>query len=180
MPISIWNGWLIFSCICSIQNGPFQNWHQWPKFVHNIIYISPFVMVYGCLLSIQHNNQEMQGSVNSLSPWSVLKRPHRTTTVFFVLFFVVVFFFLNFLRPGKHNLQTGNVNIHQRHRRTMLGGQGLQPLVFWECSRVGWGEMVGQGECMRVVLGRPTGRVGELGEVGSPLAVEWLHTVIWG
>lgn len=27
--------------------------------LHN--YISPFIMVYGCLLSIQHNNQEMQG-----------------------------------------------------------------------------------------------------------------------
>lgn len=55
-------------------------------------YISPFIMVYGCLLSIQHNNQEMQGSVNALSLSVVsLQRPHRTTTVIFVLSWISSF-----------------------------------------------------------------------------------------
>lgn len=53
---------------------------------------------------------------------------------------------------------------------------------FWECSRVGsgWGNGGRTGRVHGGGLGRPTGRVGELGEMGSTLAVEWLHTVIWG
>lgn len=47
----------------------------------------------------------------------------------------------------------------------------------------GGGGGEGRGDCgtrraCESRLGRPTGRVGELGEVRSPLAVERLHAVI--
>ncbi len=87
-------------------------------------YISPFVMVYGCLLSIQHNNQEMQGSVNSLSlsPWSVFKGLTEQPQL--------SLFCLEFPPSWKTQLADCKCYIHQRRLRTMLGGRGCGPPVL--------------------------------------------------
>lgn len=52
-----------------------------------------------------------------------------------------------------------------------MGGQGERGMVH---------KRVRRGEGVQVFgSGCPTGRVGELREVGSPVAVERLHAVIW-
>lgn len=61
-------------------------------------------------------------------------------------------FVLNFLFPGKHNLQIGNVTSTDGICRECWEEGGCGPLVFWECSRVGVrGDDGTRGECMRVV-----------------------------
>lgn len=98
-------------------------------------YISPFITVYGFLLSIVINNQEMNSSVISVVS---LQRPHR---------YVVS----DFLLPGKSNLEMATVASKDSFCRRLLGGRGFGPPVFWECSQVGRSEMVGPEEWLKVV-----------------------------
>lgn len=90
-------------------------------------------MMYGCLLSIQHNNQEIQSSVNSLSLslWSVFKKGLAEQPQLFL-------FCLEFPPSWKTQLAECKCYIHQRHLQTMLGGRGSGPWSFE--SAVGWGE----------------------------------------
>lgn len=60
------------------------------------------------------------------------------------------------------------------------GRTGLWPPVFLRVQSGGVRGHSGTRGMFESRSGRPTGRVGELGEVGSPLAVERLHTVICG
>ena len=60
----------------------------------------------------------------------------------------------------------------------MLGGQGAAGPGLLRVQSGGVRGEGGTGGMYESRLGRPTGRVGELGEVGSPLAVKGLHTVI--
>ena len=86
--------------------------------------ISPFIMVYGCLLSIQHNDQEMQGSVNSVSLCAVsLQKASQNDHSYLC-------FVLNFLLPGKHDLQIGNVTSTDGICRQCWEDRGLRAPVF--------------------------------------------------
>lgn len=99
----------------------------------------------------------------TLSPWSVFKG--LTEQPKFSLFC------LEFPPSWKTQLADWKCYIHQRHLQTMLGGWGCGPGLL----RVQSGGVRGDGGTGGMYesrLGRPTGRVGELGEVGSPLAVE--------
>lgn len=138
--------WCIWSTVC-----PFSNWHGygdiklcfkkkkkiWFTAVAQVVhsYISPFITVYGFLLSIVINNQEMNSSVISVVS---LQRPHR---------YVVS----DFLLPGKSNLEMATVASKDSFCRRLLGGRGFGPPVFWECSQVGRSEMVGPEEWLKVV-----------------------------
>lgn len=127
-------------------------------------------MMYGCLLGIQRNDQEMQGSVNSLRGQSSKANTEQPQLSFI--------FVLYFLLPVKHNLQIVMLHPTNGICRQCWEDGDMAPGSFE--SAVGWGER-GDGGARGMYesrLGRPTGRVGELGEVGSPLAVEGLHTVI--
>lgn len=80
------------------------------QFVHS--YISPFIMEYGCLLCIQHNNQETQGSVISMVS---LQRPPRTSTFIFV-------FVSHFLHPVKQQQRLTDWDIRRGACADNAGG----------------------------------------------------------
>lgn len=116
----------------------------------------------------------MQGSVNSLSLHGQSSKGLTEQPQLSLLC-------LEFPLSWKTQLADWKCYIHRRHLQTMLGGRGLWPTGLLRVqSGGGEGRWWDQGGMYESRLSRPTGRVGELGEVGSPLAVEWLHTVIWG
>lgn len=69
------------------------------------------IMVYGCLLSVQHNNQEVQGGVNSLHGLSATQNDHS-----------YLCFASYFLFPVQHNSQ-----VVMLHLPTVRVGRGCDP-----------------------------------------------------
>ena len=102
-----------------------------------------------------------------LSPWSVFKG--HTEQAHLSLFCLAL--------PPSCKTQLSDCDSYSQRQllQTMLGGRGL--LRMQSGGERGEG---GTGGMFENRLGCPTGRVGELGEVGSPLAVKRLHTVICG
>lgn len=102
-----------------------------------------------------------------VSPWSVFKKGLTEQPQ--------AAFVSPFPPSWKTQLADCKCCIHQRRLQTMRGRTGLWPRSFESAVGRGGAESAARGGCggwWWWWLGRPTGRVGELGEVGSPLAVE--------
>lgn len=78
----------------------------------------------------------MQGSVNSLSAWSVFKRPHRTTTVIFVLSWISSF--LENTTCRLEMLHPPTASADNAGRKGAAAPWSSESAVGW-----GWGEMMG-------------------------------------